>query len=182
MRTKALALIAVVAGGAVTQAVLLAGNPDVTATPLFVLVAALSLLAVIAEVWLLAALCTSGRLGGLGLLAWSAAFVLLAGAAAVWALPAVPVVVLAAALLLPSSARRDPVPQVTVFRGIRQHPGRFVVLVVVLLVVVAMAWVAALILGLFVTGPAAHVATWLLFGGAALLLLCLGSRVSTKPR
>ncbi|MBN9153954.1 MAG: hypothetical protein J0J05_08225 [Microbacterium sp.] len=58
------------------------------------------------------------------------------------------------------------------FGVFRHTPGRAILLLLATLAVVGLLWLAALLLGFFVTGWLAAGLTWLAFGVAGVLLLC----------
>lgn len=175
---RALALIAIVVLGAALQTALVWTNPDVTATPFFALLAAGSMLVAIVEVWLVVLVVARGR-AGVSLL-WVVGFAAIAAAAAVWVIPALPVVLLAGVLVLPGLGERTTNPLVATGRAARGHPLRLILIVLAFVVAAVVAWVAALSLVFFLTGPLADFATWLFYGAVIVLMLWASSRWHAK--
>jgi len=96
------------------------------------------------------------------LVAWSAAIVLVAVLTAIAALALTPVVLLLGLITVPPVAHA-----VSPHRGFlvfRRHPAHAILLSLGMLALSYLAWIAALLLGFFVTGVLGAFATWLVFG------------------
>lgn len=153
-----------VVGNAVVQALLVIGDPDVTATPVFAVRVAVSALAL-----LVCAVLVVGR-PSVRLVLW------VAGILVVWAVVAllVPwavVVPLAGAAVLPAVADGAAHPVRETVGVVRRRPLASVLLAVGSLLVVLVSWLVALLLGFFVTGFAAALLTWLCFGAAGVVVM-----------
>lgn len=92
---------------------------------------------------------------------------------------AVPFAVVVALVVLPGIAagRRS---ALAGFRIFARRPAHAVLLTVGSFVTLAILWVAGLLLGFFVTGPAAAFATWLVFGAAAVVLVCAWTALQAR--
>jgi hypothetical protein len=183
----------VVIVAAVLQGLLVITDPGVEPTVGFVLLVLASAIVLAVEVW-----CISGAAvtpaGGSPrdawgrvirrsiVLAWSLGLIVLLALAAVFALALVPVVLLAGVLLLPPVAAGARNPFAAVIRAVRRHPWRFVLLVLGVVLTIVLGWVAAMLLGFFVTGPIAAFLTWLWIGGSIVLVLSRSSAFSAAPR
>lgn len=93
----------------------------------------------------------------------------------------VPFVTMVALVLLPGIAARDRHP-LSGFGVFRPHPVRATLLAVGSLVLVIVAWVVALLLGFFITGPVSAFATWLIFGAVGVILICGWTSLYMSPQ
>jgi hypothetical protein len=162
---------------AVIQSATVLGNPEPAPDLLFSLLTAASLVVTIGAVAIAAEAALAGvdgrRMSAPGgrLVLWSAAIVLGVTVVAVLLAVVTPLAIVLALVLLPAVAdgQRNPLHGLVVFT---RRPGRAVVFTLVALLVIALSWVVALLLGFFVTGPLAAGVTWLWFGLVSTLLLC----------
>ncbi len=154
---------------AVAQALLVLADPVPAAAWSFAGLALASFVVVVAAITAITA-AGAGRVRPV-LPVWVAGLGLMIGAAAVLSPWLAPPLLLAGALLLPPVADGAPRPVRTAFRAFRLMPARAVAGLLVLLVVAALSWAAALLSGLLVTGPWSAALTWLWFGLLAMLVL-----------
>jgi hypothetical protein len=165
---RGLALAGVIVVNAVLQALTVLGDPvpvgsigfvaSVVASAAVLIVATWSALSLVAARW---------RLSVLG---WAAGFVVLTTIVSVllpW-VAALPIIL--GAIVLPSIVAGGT--SADGFRAYARTPVRHSLVVLLTVVAVVLGWVGALVLGFFVTGFAANVATWVWFGvlGALVLL------------
>ena len=180
--------VPVIVINAAVQAATVISDPVPAATVQFAALLAVSTLSVIVAIWLVFA---GARAAVHEVRGWRARWLLLLWAAisvvatvvASLIIGALAIVPLLAALIVLSTVADGASPQ-TAFRGIARAPLAYSVSLVVALVVIALCWVAALLLGFLVTGVASAFATWLLFGAVAVVLACrfsvLRARVATN--
>ena len=95
--------------------------------------------------------------------------------------PLLPVLVLLlAAFVLPAVSAGGTVR--SGFTAVAAAPVRYLIAVIGFVVLVVLSWVVALVLGLFVTGPVAAGVTWLWFGLALVVVLCVFSSLYRRSR
>lgn len=162
-----------VAVNAVVQALLVIGDPDVTASPVFVVLVAVSVLSV-----LVTGVLISGR-PSVRLVLWVAGILVVTALVAVVA-PWAVVVPLLGAAFLPAVAAGEARPVAATLRALRGRVGGSVLAVLGLVVIVAVGWVVALVLGFFVTGFVADLLTWLWFGASAVVIIRSFERLSRR--
>lgn len=175
--------VTIVAATAQAATVLGSGRP--APDPVFALIAVVSLLVAGVALAIVAAGARAAvdrspfRVPGPRLLLWTLGLLVVASAAAVVFLPAAPLVAVAGAFLLPPVAAggRTGFRGFAVFRG---HPVRAVLATLGLLLAVVIAWLSAVVLGLFVTGPLGAGLTWLVFGVVASAALCLTTALGRR--
>jgi uncharacterized membrane protein len=153
---------------ALAQGLTVLGDPVPVASVGFVASAVLSLVVLAAAAWAAATIILRARWHASGLV-WMLGLVVLATALSLVS-PFLPPVALLLGLLVVPSVISGTGP-LGGFRAFRAHPVRhsFGLLGAIALIVVG--WVAALLLGLLVTGFAAAVATWLVFGFLGALVI-----------
>lgn len=180
--------VAGVVGNAAVQALLVFGDPVVEPGLGFaalVAASAASVVLTVAAVAIAALAAVDGRpLTGAGawrrlapVAGWTTALGLLAAVGSVLVVWLGPLLLLAGPLLLPAVAAGSAHPTAAAVRAVRGSPGRTVIAVLAYLLLVAISWLIALLLGFLVTGPLAAAITWLWFGGAAVGVLCMWSSV-----
>lgn len=178
-------LVPVVAGQALVQTLLVLGDPVATGDPSFaarVVASAAALVLMVATLAIAALAAVDGRpFTGAGtwrrlvpVAGWTIALGVLAGAASVVAIWLGPVLLLPG-LLLPAVAAAPGNPVPPMVRAVRNAPGRALTTLVGFVLLAAVSWVIALLLGFLVTGPAAAALTWLWFGSGAAVVLCAGA-------
>jgi len=163
---RPLLLAAIVVANAVIQGLLVLGDPVPAGDLGFVALAVASVVSLILAAWAgLGVLTSTWTLRGL---AWVAAAVLVTSVLSVLLPPLALVGVVLALIVVPAAVAGQPLDG---FRAFRRTRVRHVLAILVVIVVCVVAWVVALLLGLLVTGVAASVATWLLFGVLGVLVL-----------
>ncbi|KQU57242.1 hypothetical protein ASG84_16715 [Rhodococcus sp. Leaf278] len=181
-------LAAVVVVSALIQALTVLGDPVPMSSLGFAGLVLASGAAVVLALWITASTAldvvdgnASGALGRAwrrpGVLVWC---VVLTGVAAALAIlfPLLPaVVILVALLILPAAVDGHRHPFRAASATVGQSPGRCAVAVAVTIVAYILGWVAALVLGFFVTGLVAAFLTWVWFGATAAVLLTYWSRL-----
>lgn len=147
-------------------------------SPLFVLLALASGASLIASAVFVLAAVVGTRVGGSWRL-WAAASLSLIfiGAAALLSLALVPFAIVLALIVLPGVAEGS---GIAGFRSFRYSPWRSVGLLLLTLVLWAVLWLAALLLGFLITGPVAAALAWLLFGAVGVWLVCAWSALITR--
>lgn len=182
MTTRAwiVALVTVVVG-AVLQAATAVPGVGLVSTAQLVLETSVSVIALVLELALLAWAARSiasreplGRLSG-RLVLWALLVVVATGVVAVVLAAALVLVLLAALCVLPAAAAGEGNP-LAGFRVFRRTPLRSIGAALVVALVGALSWVAALVSGLFLAGALGGLAMWLWFGLVLLLLLVWWSR------
>ncbi|GAY09037.1 hypothetical protein [Pseudonocardia sp. N23] len=160
----------VVAAG--LQTLLVLPDPVPSLTWQFALLLAASVAVLLAAATVVAAAVARGDRPRFGrVLGVVAVLVVVAVAASLLHPLAVPVV-LAAGAPVPVVAAAGPTGAWgAVARGVGRRPVGYVLRLLLGLALAVLGWVAALLLGLFVTGPLAAAATWLVMGALAALLL-----------
>ena len=164
---------AVIVGNAAAQTALVAANPVPQARWGFGALAAASLFALVAAVWLTVQAAIGGREHWRAGLAWSAGVVLLAAAAAVLLPLATPVILIVGLLVLPAAADGEHNPVAAGLRTLRQAPLRATLALIGAAAAIATTWLVALLLGFFLTGTPAAFATWL-WAGLAMTVVVRG--------
>lgn len=159
-------LAAIVVAHAAVQGLLVLGDPVPTGDLGFVALTVVSVVALIVATW--AGLSVVTRAWTVRGLAWVAAAVVLTAVLSVLLPPLALVGLVLALFVVPASAAGDPLDG---FRAFRRTPVRHVLAILGVVLACVVAWVAALLLGLLVTGVAASVATWLVFGVLGVLVL-----------
>jgi hypothetical protein len=165
---RVLALTGVIVVNAVLQALTVLGDPVPVGSVGFVASVVASAAVLILATW--SALSLVASRWRVSLIGWVAGFVVLTAIVSVL-LPWVAVLpIILGAIVLPSIAAGGPLSDG--FRAYGSTPVRHSLLVLLTVVAVVLGWVGALVLGFFVTGFAANVATWVWFGvlGALVLL------------
>ncbi|NQX10592.1 hypothetical protein HQQ80_03010 [Microbacteriaceae bacterium VKM Ac-2855] len=163
-----------VVGLPVAQAVLVLPATPPLSDPTFVFLSLLSFAAVVLATWLLVTAIAAGldrdrwRLGLRSLLWTLGLGLILIACAVVNPLIALPALVLAA-FILPATATGYPV--VAGLRAFRHHPWRTALVATGCLALAVLAWVVALVTGLFVTGALGALLCWLAFTLAGALAL-----------
>jgi len=168
------ALAVVVVANAAAQALIVAVAPPLPLEAGALLLAALSGVVLIASVvacwWIVSSDGASVRaLAGL-----VAATGVASAVAAIVASPAVPVVVALGCAVI---AGRGPG---GAWRSARRRPARWVLLTVATALAVLLAWVVALLLGLFITGAIASALTWLVAGAFAAVVIHAWTRFARR--
>lgn len=179
------AVSAAVLANAVVQSLLVTGDPVPEPAAWFVVAAALSFAAVVVTVAVVAAAVSGtgrGRLRtrpGLGLLVWALVLTVVTAGCAVLSPLLALVPLLAAVVLLPAAAVAPGVGAAfrLAARVFRRAPVRVAFTLLGAVVVLGLAWLAALLLGFFITGWPASLASWIVFGAIGALLLHLGARL-----
>lgn len=156
--------VPVTVGSAALQTALLAADPIPEARWGFAALAMLSLLGLIAALWLTVHIAFGGLQHWRAGLAWSAGIVVLSAVVALFAIWATPVVLLLGLIVLPAAAAGASNPVAAGFAPLRRSPIRFVAMIFGALVAIGATWIVALVLGFFLTGLAAAFATWLWIG------------------
>lgn len=178
--------VPVIVGTAAIQAALVIGDPLPSPDLSFVLLTALSAAVTVLAVALAAAGAhaavtrTSFRAPGTALVVWSAVVVLGIAVVAVLLAAVTPLAILAGLVILPAAAAE----QRNALRGfgvIARHPGRFVLTALAALALIIVSWLAAILLGFFVTGPLGAGLTWLWFGVIGTVLLSISTALSHRP-
>lgn len=165
-----------VAVGAAAQAALVAGDPEPGASGVFALLVGASVVVLVTSVAVVAggALAavdkTPFRIPG-ALWLWSVVCVIVAFGASLLAAPLVPLAVGFALLVLPAAADGYVNPFSHAFAVFRSGALRTIAALVAALALLLVSWLAALLLGFFVTGPLASALTWLWFGVTGVVLL-----------
>ncbi len=168
--------VPVVAGNAAVQALAVWPAATPAFSTLFVLLAVVSFGAFVVSLALVAAqarasaAATAFAWPPTGLTVTSAIVVLLAVGVSLLTAFVVPLVLLAALVALPGAAA-TPARPFAGFRVFSTAPLRAILLALLTLVVIALLWVVALLLGLFVAGPFGAGFTWLVFGVVGVLLV-----------
>jgi hypothetical protein len=168
----------VVVVNAAVQALLVAFDPHQPLSLASLLIAAASgvlLLAAVAALWLVAERAAGLRRPVAGALLRTLAAGVVTGAVSVVLPPLVPLVVAAGCALLAAVGVRASGAVAA------RHPLAFTGLSVATVLVVAAAWVLDLLLGLFVTGPAAAATSWLVVGASGTLLVCHWIALTVRP-
>lgn len=172
--------VPVIVATAAIQAAVVIGDPLPSPDLSFVLLTALSAAVTVLAVALAAAGAhaavtrTRFRAPGTALVVWSAVVVLGIAVVAVLLAAVAPLAIVAGIVMLPAAAAE----QRNAFRGfavIARHPGRFVLTAFAALALIVVSWLAAILLGFFVTGPLAAGLTWLWFGFVGTYLLCVAT-------
>lgn len=160
--------VPVVILNAAVQALLVVGDPEPVADPLFAALVALSFVVLVAALALVVAASDGAFNWPSGsVLLWSVVVVVaIVGLSFVSPLLVPPAIVAAA---LSSAAADHPWRGFIVFR---HRPVRSILAILVALVIVAVGWVVSLLLGFFVTGALASGITWLWFGVTGVVLVC----------
>ncbi len=176
---------AAVLANAAVQTLLLIGDPVPAVDAWFAVALALSITAlVVAVAGVTAGVSGTGR-GHLrawprvGLLGWALVLTVVTAASAVLSPPLALVPLLAAIVLLPAAAVAAGVGAAfrLAARVFRRAPVRAASTLLGAVVLLGLAWLAALLLGFFATGWPASLATWIVFGAVGALLLHLGARL-----
>ena len=172
---------------AVIQSATVLANPQPAPELLFSLLVAASLVVTIGAV----AIATEAALAGVDgrpihapagrVLLWTSVIVVAVVVVSVLLAVVTPLAIAFALVLLPAVAdgRRNPLHGLVVFT---RHPGRAIVFALLALLVIALSWVVALLLGFFVTGPLAAGVTWLWFGLVGTLLLCAATSLYRRAQ
>jgi hypothetical protein len=166
------------------QALLVWSDPVPEWSVGFLALLLVSLLALLAAVWLTVGAASAAVDGSGGLLrtavarpmivAWALAVGVVAVAASVLQLWATPLVLLLGSFVLPAAAVDDAGNLFSrAYRPVVRIPVRFVLAVLAALALAVATWVVALVFGFFVTGALGAVLTWLWFGLAATFVLAL---------
>jgi hypothetical protein len=174
--------VPVTVGEAALQALLILGDPTPTFGWGFAAAAVGSFAAIVVAVWLTACAASAAVEGApraalarawraAGALGWIAGSGLVGAAVAVAELPLAPVALLVALFGLPAVARGDS--PIAGYRCVARAPWRYLAAVALAVLAVLLSWIVAFALGLFLTGTAAAALTWLWFGIASTVLLCL---------
>lgn len=108
----------------------------------------------------------------------SALAVLAVTASALLSPLAVPVAAVLALVVVPGIAAGDGLAGVRVFA---RRPWRAILLAIGSLLAIVVLWIAALLLGFFVTGAIAAFATWLVSGAVAVMLVCAWTSLVSEP-
>lgn len=194
--TTALASVAVVVLNAAIQAALVAVAPPLASSAVGLLTAAASAVALLAGaaiLWLLprrpAASADTTPAGASGpaftdsspptgrvRIAWVVGSGVVCGVVAVVAPYLLPLTVAVACWVTAAAGLR------AAGRLVARHPIRFALLTLLTIAAVVLVWLAALLLGLFVTGWPAAALTWLLAGAAAALLVPAWHHLALRPR
>jgi hypothetical protein len=104
-------------------------------------------------------------------LVWTVVLLLVVVAAGVVVPWAVPVVVVPVAWLLAAVALGERQPVRAATRAVRASPGRHLLVALVTVVLALVAWLVALLLGVFLPGLIGDATTWLWFGLTAMVVL-----------
>lgn len=166
----------IVLANAGVQAATVLGDPVPAAEARFAALVAGSLAAVVATVWAVQLLLShrSWRASGI-LLAVVAIGVIAAALAGIAWEPLIVLVLLLGAVVLPGVAAGAGMGAgLRVFRSV---PGRAILGALAVIVLCAVCWIAALMLGFFVTGPIAAFGTWVFFGAAGVAALAMWTRL-----
>ena len=180
-------LVPVVLVNAVVQAMTVAFGLTPSIEVGFVLLAALSFLALTASLTLVAAAAdaaaTTRRFRWPAWWLWGgAALAVLAITASGLASPVLaPLAIVVVLILLPGVAARDQ-SLLAGPRMFRAAPVRAGVLAVGSLLIVMVLWIFGLLLGFFITGPISAFVTWLVFGASAAILVCAWTSISLLSR
>ncbi len=187
MRGSAVLAVVVVVS-ALIQALTVLGDPVPTSSSGFAGLVLASVTALLLALWITASTAldvvdgnASGALSRVwrrpGVLGWCVVLTGLAVALAIL-FPLLPaVVILVALLILPAAVDGHRNPFRAVSATVRRSPGRCAVACVVTILAYILGWVAALVLGFFVTGMVAAFLTWVWFGATATVLLVYWSRL-----
>jgi hypothetical protein len=174
----------VIAGEAGVQALLVLSDPVPEWSAGFLALLLVSLLALLAAVWLTVGAASAAVDGSGGLLrravrrpiivAWALAVGVVAVAVSLLQLWAAPLVLLVGAFVLPAAAADDPGNLFArAYRPVVRTPVRLVLAVFGALVLAVVTWVIALNFGFFITGALGAVLTWLWFGLASTFVIAL---------
>lgn len=166
--SRALAVVGIVLAHAVLQALTVLGDPVPIVSLGFAASFALSLVLLAVAAWAATTLILRAPWHWTGL-AWMLGLVVIATALSIVAPVATPLALLVGLVLVPSViAGTGPLGGL---RAFRQHPVRHVFGLLGALALIVVGWAAALVLGLFVTGFVAAVATWVVFGALGALVV-----------
>lgn len=166
--TRALVVTGIIVVNAVVQALTVLGDPVPVASLAFVGSVALSVVAIAVSAWAVVTVVYGARWRWVGL-AWMLGTVILATALSILSPFLAPIAIVLGLIVVPGVVAGDG--PLGGFRAFRRHPVRHSVGVVGVLALVVVGWAAALVLGLFVTGFAAAVGTWLIFGALGTLVV-----------
>lgn len=171
--------------GAAVQAATAVPGLGTASTPVLVADAAVSVVALVLEVALLAWATRAivhreslGRLPG-RLLLWSLLVAVVAALVAIVLGAGVVLVLIAALCVLPAAAAGEP-NALKGFRVFHRMPVRTIVAALVTILVAGVTWVVALAAGLFLTGALGGLAMWLAFGILLALLLLWWTRLAAR--
>ncbi len=180
-----LVVLGTVVVGAAAQAATAVPGLGTASTPVLVADAAVSVVALVLELALLAWAARAivhreplGRLPG-RLLLWSLLVAVVAALVAIVLGAGVVLVLIAALCVLPAAAAGEP-NALKGFRVFRRTPFRAVVAALVTILVAAVTWVVALAAGLFLTGALGGLVMWLVFGVLLALLLLWWTRLAAR--
>jgi hypothetical protein len=174
----------VVAVNAVLQALMVLGDPVPAASWTFGLLVVGSLLVMVVSIALMTgaaiaavdghprtALSRAGQRPSVA--AWVLGLAVLALAGAVVNPLIAPLVLLLGTFVLPAVAAGARHPVVAGFGAVARRPLLYLLAVAGFLILIALSWLLALVLGFFVTGFLGALATWVWFGAVAAVVLCL---------
>lgn len=180
-----LVVLASVVVGAVVQAATAVPGLGTASTPVLVADAAVSVVALVLELALLAWATRAivhraplGRLPG-RLLLWSLLVAVVTAIVAIVLGAGVVLVLIAALCVLPAAAAGER-NAFKGFRVLRRTPVRAVVAALVTILVAGVTWVVALAAGLFLTGALGGLVMWLVFGVLLALLLLWWTRLAAR--
>lgn len=171
--------VPVVVAVAVIQTLLVVTDPQPTPSPVFAALALGSLAAALVATWLIGNAAVSAAGGGTvtgpfrrpATLLWLLVLAVAAAAAAIWFLPAFPVVLFLAALLLPPLADGAGDPLRRILQSVRRRPVGYLLALLLFAVLIVLGWVIALLCGFFLAWPLSAAGAWLWFGIATVILL-----------
>ncbi len=166
--TRALVVTGIVVLNAVVQALTVLGDPVPVASLAFAGSVALSVGAIAVSAWAVVTVVYGARWRWVGL-AWMLGTVILAAALSILSPFLAPIAIVLGLIVVPGVVAGDG--PLGGFRAFRTHPVRHSFGVVGVIALIVVGWAAALVLGLFVTGFAGALATWLLFGALGALVV-----------
>ncbi len=166
--TRALVVTGIVVLNAVVQALTVLGDPVPVASLAFAGSVALSVGAIAVSACAVVTVVHGARWRWVGL-AWMLGTVILAAALSILSPFLAPIAIVLGLIVVPGVVAGDG--PLGGFRAFRTHPVRHSFGVVGVLALTVVGWAAALVLGLFVTGFAGALATWLLFGALGALVV-----------
>ena len=173
-RRRVAALAVVIAANAAAQALIVAVAPPLPLEAGALVLAALSGAVLIASVVACWRIVSPDGAGIRALVGLVVATGVVAAIAAVVVPPAVPVVVALGCAVI---AGRGPG---GAWRAARRSPARWVLLAVATALAVVLAWVVALLLGLFITGATASAITWPVAGAFAAVVIQGWARLARR--
>ena len=160
----------IVIAHAAVQAAIVGLAPRDPLSPVALLLAAVSGVAVILALWLIPRFVGRATTSFL----WSAAAGIAIGGSSVVLAPLVPLAVVGAAVVLTAGS------PVAAARVVREHPVRSVLLALLTIALVVIGWAAALLCGLLLGGVVGSAATWLVAGVLAALVVLAWSRLALR--